>query len=149
MIDTLRERWRHRQRQKQASCREPNMGLDPGTPGLRPGPKAGAKPLSHPGIPTTVHSFCFCVPGNTYTNLCTPVHLHMHPACRGAHSSHRGTQTHMDTARLQLTREISAPEASFSTSDAPCWPTLDTSKGTDGCPALLPIPSCPFVPLLL
>ena len=27
------------------------MGLDPGTPGSCPGPKAGAKPLSHPGIP--------------------------------------------------------------------------------------------------
>ena len=27
------------------------MGLDPGTPGSHPGPKAGAKPLSHPGIP--------------------------------------------------------------------------------------------------
>ena len=27
------------------------MGLDPRTPGSRPGPKAGAKPLSHPGIP--------------------------------------------------------------------------------------------------
>ena len=27
------------------------MGLDPGTSELRPGPKAGAKPLSHPGIP--------------------------------------------------------------------------------------------------
>ena len=27
------------------------MGLDPGTPGLRPGEKAGTKPLSHPGIP--------------------------------------------------------------------------------------------------
>ena len=25
-------------------------GLDHGTPGSRPGPKAGAKPLSHPGI---------------------------------------------------------------------------------------------------
>ena len=31
--------------------REPDVGLDPGTPGSRPGPKAGAKPLSHPGIP--------------------------------------------------------------------------------------------------
>ena len=30
---------------------EPDAGLDPGTPGSRPGPKAGAKPLSHPGIP--------------------------------------------------------------------------------------------------
>ena len=30
------------------------MGLDPRTPGSRPGPKAGAKPLSHPGIPFVV-----------------------------------------------------------------------------------------------
>ena len=26
-------------------------GLDPGSPGSHPGPKAGAKPLSHPGCP--------------------------------------------------------------------------------------------------
>ena len=32
--------------------REPDVGLDPGSPGLRPGPKAGAKLLRHPGIPT-------------------------------------------------------------------------------------------------
>ena len=38
-------------REKQAPCWEPEAGLDPGTPGLCPGPKAGAKPLSHPGIP--------------------------------------------------------------------------------------------------
>ena len=31
--------------------REPDVGLDPGTPGSHPGPKAGAKPLNHPGIP--------------------------------------------------------------------------------------------------
>ena len=31
--------------------REPDVGLDPGSPGLRAGPKAGAKPLRHPGIP--------------------------------------------------------------------------------------------------
>ena len=31
--------------------REPDVGLDPGTPGLRPRSKAGTKPLSHPGIP--------------------------------------------------------------------------------------------------
>ena len=30
-------------------------GLDPGTPGSRPGLKAGAKPLSHPGIPPTLN----------------------------------------------------------------------------------------------
>ena len=46
-----RERQRHRQREKQAPCREPNVGLDPKSPGSRPGPKAGAKPLSHPGCP--------------------------------------------------------------------------------------------------
>ena len=27
------------------------MGLDPGTPGSRPGLKADAQPLSHPGVP--------------------------------------------------------------------------------------------------
>ena len=31
--------------------REPHVGFDPGSPGWRPGPKAGAKPLCHPGIP--------------------------------------------------------------------------------------------------
>ena len=41
---------RERQREKQAPCREPNVGFDPRSPGLRPGPKAGAKLLHHPGI---------------------------------------------------------------------------------------------------
>ena len=54
MIDIYRERERHRRREKQAPCREPDMGLNPGSPGSRPGPKAGAKPLSHPGIPYSV-----------------------------------------------------------------------------------------------
>ena len=50
--DTHRERGmqRHRQREKQAPC-SPFVGLDPRSPGSRPGPKAGAKPPSHPGIP--------------------------------------------------------------------------------------------------
>ena len=46
-----RERQRHRQREKQAPCREPDAGLDSWTPGSCPEPKAGAKLLSHPGIP--------------------------------------------------------------------------------------------------
>ena len=46
-----RQRQRHRQREKQAPCREPDVGLDPRTPGPCPGPKAGTKSLSHPGIP--------------------------------------------------------------------------------------------------
>ena len=44
-------------REKQAPCQEPNAGLDPQTPGSRPGPKAGAKPLSHPGIPWKLLDF--------------------------------------------------------------------------------------------
>ena len=36
----------------------PYVGLDPRTPGSRPGPKAGAKPLSQPGIPSS----CFLQP---------------------------------------------------------------------------------------
>ena len=49
MRDT--EKQRHRQREKQASCREPDAGLDPRTPGSRSEPKADAQPLSHPGVP--------------------------------------------------------------------------------------------------
>ena len=33
--------------------KEPNVGLDLGTPGSHPEPKADAQPLSHPGIPNT------------------------------------------------------------------------------------------------
>ena len=51
MRDTESEKQIHRQREKQAPCREPDVGLDPGTPGSCPGPEAGAKPLSYPGIP--------------------------------------------------------------------------------------------------
>ena len=47
-----REGQGHRQREKQPPCREPDAGLDPRTLGSRPEPKAGAKPLSHPGIPS-------------------------------------------------------------------------------------------------
>ena len=52
-----REREREREAETQAEGeagsmhREPDVGLDPGSPGSRPGPKAGAKPLRHPGIP--------------------------------------------------------------------------------------------------
>ena len=57
--DRERERQRHRRREKQAPCWEPDVGLDPRTPGSHPGPKAGAKPLSHPGIP---REFCYYFP---------------------------------------------------------------------------------------
>ena len=51
MRDTHRERQRHRQREKQAPCGDPDVGLDPRMPGSRPELKADAQPLSHPGIP--------------------------------------------------------------------------------------------------
>ena len=59
MRDTEKERQRHKQREKQAPCREPDMGLDLGTPGSCPGPKAGAQPLGHPGIPLIIYLGCF------------------------------------------------------------------------------------------
>ena len=49
--ETQRERQRHRQREKQAPCGEPDLGLDPRTPGSHPELKADAQPLSHPGVP--------------------------------------------------------------------------------------------------
>ena len=51
MRDTERERQRHRQREKQAPLKEPDVELDPRTPGSCPEPKADAHPLSHPGDP--------------------------------------------------------------------------------------------------
>ena len=58
MRDTEKERQRHRQREKQAPWKEPDAGLDPGTPRPCPRPKAGAKPLSHPEIPLRSFSVC-------------------------------------------------------------------------------------------
>ena len=39
-----RERETDRQREKQAPCRVPDVGLEPGTPGSGPGPKSRAEP---------------------------------------------------------------------------------------------------------
>ena len=47
----MRERQRHRQREKPASYGEhEEAGLDPRTLGSQPEPKADTQPLSHPGI---------------------------------------------------------------------------------------------------
>ena len=55
MIVTQGEREREAETQAEGEAgskhREPDMGFDPASPGSRPGPKAGAKPLRHPGIP--------------------------------------------------------------------------------------------------
>ena len=45
-----RKRTRHRQGEKPAPRREPDVGLDPGTPGSCPKLKADAQPLGHPGV---------------------------------------------------------------------------------------------------
>ena len=50
MRDTEREAETQAE-EKQASCREPDVGLDTGALGSCPEPKADAQPLSHPGIP--------------------------------------------------------------------------------------------------
>ena len=55
MIVTEREREREAETQAEGEAgsmhREPDVGFDPWSPGSHPGPKAGAKPLRHPGIP--------------------------------------------------------------------------------------------------
>ena len=50
---TQREREAETQAEGEAGSmhREPDAGFDPGSPGSRPGPKGGTKPLHHPGIP--------------------------------------------------------------------------------------------------
>ena len=40
MRDIEKARQRHRSREKQVPCQEPDLGLDPRSPGSHPGPKA-------------------------------------------------------------------------------------------------------------
>ena len=57
MIVTKRERERGRDTGRGRSrlhAPGARVGFDPGSPGSRPGPKAGTKPLHHPGIPHLV-----------------------------------------------------------------------------------------------
>ena len=62
MIVTERERERGAETQAEGEAgsmhREPDVGFDPGSPGSRPGPKAGAKPLRQPGIPCVSSFSC-------------------------------------------------------------------------------------------
>ena len=53
IYDSHREREAETQAEGEAGSmhRERDVGFDPGSPGSRPGAKAGAKPLRHPGIP--------------------------------------------------------------------------------------------------
>ena len=58
MRGTERDRDIDRGREKQPICRKPDAGLNPGSPGSRPGLKADAQPLSHPGVLTTFSNLC-------------------------------------------------------------------------------------------
>ena len=53
MRDTYKKRQRHSQRDKQAPCRDPDVGLNPPNLGSRPEAKAHTQLLSHPGVPET------------------------------------------------------------------------------------------------
>ena len=60
MIVTQRQREREAETQAEGEAgsmhQEPDVGFDPRSPGSRPGPKAGAKPLRHPGFPNLLIS---------------------------------------------------------------------------------------------
>ena len=51
MIEREREAETQAEGEAGSMHRKPDVGFDPRSPGSRPGPKAGAKPLRHPGIP--------------------------------------------------------------------------------------------------
>ena len=58
---THTEQQRHKQREdKQAPCREPDVGLSPRTLGSQPEPKADTQPLSHPGT-----TLCYILKGDS------------------------------------------------------------------------------------
>ena len=61
MIERERERGRDTGRGRSRLHAGSLTGLDPGTAGSRPGPKVGAKPLRHPGIPIIFCRNLFCI----------------------------------------------------------------------------------------
>ena len=76
MRDTQSEGQKHRQREKQAPCREPNVGLDPGTQGHSQSPPAPCLPCSYPlaGLPAVD-------PASQPVSGCGP-HRPPQPRCR-------------------------------------------------------------------
>ena len=51
MTEREKEKREASQREQQAPCRESDMGLNPGSPGVRPWAEGSTKPLSHQGCP--------------------------------------------------------------------------------------------------
>ena len=73
MKDTQRQR--HRQREKQVPCRDPDAGLDPGTPRSHPELKADAQPLSQPGVPSLRFKSESCLAGKEHIQFTSGLFL--------------------------------------------------------------------------
>ena len=72
----MRDRERERQKHKQGPYKEPDVGLEPRTPGSHPEPKAGAQPLSHQAsLSMGLSSSCFKAPGQLSGEPRTPTHV--------------------------------------------------------------------------
>ena len=59
MIVTQREAETQAEGEAGSMHQEPDVGIDPGSPGSCPGPKAGAELLHHPGIPILIFYYFF------------------------------------------------------------------------------------------
>ena len=71
MRDTVWERQRHRQRERQAPCREPDAGTQSQNSASCPEPKADTQPLSHPGISVDFSiSKLYLSPSQVLSNYC-------------------------------------------------------------------------------
>ena len=82
---------------------EPDMGFDTGSPGSRPGPKAGAKPLRHPGIPVVLF-YASPGPGDSVP------HLGLHgPSASGPHPGIIGTCILYSTTGPHFVQETLVP----------------------------------------
>ena len=88
--------------------REPDVGLNPGSPGLCPGPKAGAKPLHHPGIPFLVFllsfylSLCWRQRAPVLGEVCTQRERERIPSRLLAEREPATEQLHLMTLKLRL-----------------------------------------------
>uniref|UniRef100_A0A8C0R0M8 SET binding factor 2 n=1 Tax=Canis lupus dingo TaxID=286419 RepID=A0A8C0R0M8_CANLU len=60
-LQSQRERENEAEGEAGSMHREPDVGFDPGSPGSCPGPKAGTKPLRHPGIPNACLGLIYTV----------------------------------------------------------------------------------------
>ena len=74
--DTQRQRHRQRKREKQASYKEPDVGLDPKPWDHALSRRQNAQPLSHPGVPILGIFIMLCLA--EYINYFSILFLHKH-----------------------------------------------------------------------